>query len=342
MNKSGYKASHFGILIHGGTETNRRIHKSSEREDKIEKFLRSSISYGFDALKQGNSAIDSVEASVSVMEDSGIFNAGMGACLTIDKKIEMDASIMDGRDLSAGSVGMVSGVRNPIKLAKQVMKRTDHAMIVSEGAIRLAKLLNMDVKRIRPSQQTLNKYRDAKRKMKNRWKKNNDLLYMLKKETHHFGTVGAVAIDKDGNVASAVSTGGRWLKMPGRIGDSAVIGAGFYADNRSGAACATGKGEYIMRTCMCKYACDQMQYDNALLSSKRSITQLTERFGNNTGGIIAVDQKGRFGIAHNTSFMPVALLSSKDEKTRYILDTTKNTNSVDLGKISSSFPSLRQ
>jgi beta-aspartyl-peptidase (threonine type) len=210
---------------------------------------------------------------------------------------------------------MVKGIRNPIKLAKQVMKRTDHVMIVSEGAIRFARQLNMDIKRIRPSRQALNKYRDIKRNMKNRWKKNNNLLYMSEKDTHHFGTVGAVAIDKEGNVASAVSTGGRWLKMPGRIGDSAVIGAGFYADNRSGAACATGNGEYIMRTCMCKYACDQMQSNNALLSSKRSITQLTERFGKNTGGIITVDQKGRFGMAHNTRFMPVALITSKDEKT---------------------------
>jgi L-asparaginase / beta-aspartyl-peptidase len=317
MNKSGYKASNFGILIHGGAETSKTISKSSERKDKIEKFLRSSVSFGFDALKQGNSAIDSVETSVSLMEGSGVFNAGMGACLTIDKKIEMDASIMDGRDLSAGSVGMVNGIRNPIKLARQVMKRTDHVMMVSEGATRFAELLNMDIKRIRPSQQALNKYMNIKRNMKSRWKKNNDLLYMLlEKDTHHFGTVGAVAIDKEGNVASAVSTGGRWLKMPGRIGDSAVIGAGFYADNRSGAACATGNGEYIMRTCMCKYACDQMQSKNALLSSKRSITQLTERFGKNTGGIITVDRKGRFGIAHNTRFMQVALISSKDEKTR--------------------------
>jgi L-asparaginase / beta-aspartyl-peptidase len=314
MNKSGYKNPCFGILIHGGAKS-RRISKSSEREDEIEEFLRSSVSFAFDALKRGNSSIDAVEAAVSIMEESGVFNAGKGACLTIDKKIEMDASIMDGRDLSAGSVGMVSGIRNPIKLARQVMKRTDHVMIVSEGAIRLAELLNMDIKRIHPDQQALNKYRDIKRDMKNRWKKNNNLLYMLEKDTH-FGTVGAVAIDKEGNLASAVSTGGRWLKMPGRIGDSAVIGAGFYADNRLGAACATGNGEYIMRICMCKYACDQMQYDNALLSSKRSIAQLTERFGKNTGGIITVDQRGRFGIAYNTRFMPVALISSKDEKTR--------------------------
>jgi L-asparaginase / beta-aspartyl-peptidase len=315
MNKSGYKNSCFGILIHGGAKS-QIIDEKYEIEDEMEKFLRSSISYAFDALKRGNSAIDSVETCVSIMEDSGVFNAGKGACLTIDKKIEMDASIMDGKDLSAGSIGMVKGIRNPIKLARQVMKRTDHVMIVSEGAIRFAKLLNMDLKQIRPSQQALNKYREMKKNMKNRWEKNNNLLYMSEKESHHFGTVGAVAIDKEGNVASAVSTGGRWLKMPGRIGDSAVIGAGFYADNRLGAACATGNGEYIMRTCMCKYACDQMKSKNALLSSKRSIIELTERFGKNTGGIITVDQKGGFGFAYNTRFMPVALVSSKDEKTR--------------------------
>lgn len=193
------------------------------------------------------------------------------------------------------------------------MERTDHVMIVSDGANKLAKLSNMHIGRHNPSQQSLNKYNDIKMNMKNRWKKNNDLLFM-DQDNHHLGTVGAVAIDKEGNVASGVSTGGRWLKMSGRVGDSAVIGGGFYADNNSGAACATGNGEYIMRICMCKYACDQMQSNNALLSSKRSITLLTKRFGKNTGGIIAVDRRGRFGVAYNTHSMTVASITSKDEK----------------------------
>ena len=318
MSKSEYSNSYFGILIHGGADT-KRIGQSTEKKDKIRRFLESSVSHGFDALKKDNIAVDSVEIAITSMEDSGIFNAGKGACLTLDKQIEMDASIMDGRDISAGCVGMVKGICNPIKLARQVMERTDHVMIVSDGVNKLAKLSNMHIGRSSPNQQSLNKFYDIKRNMKNRWKKNNDLLFMaLDHNNRHLGTVGAVAIDKEGNVASGVSTGGRWLKMSGRIGDSAVIGGGFYADNKLGAACATGIGEYIMRLCLCKYACDQMQSNNALLSSNRSIAVLTKRFGKNTGGMITVDRKGRFGVAYNTHSMPVASITSKDEKVKII------------------------
>ncbi len=318
MSKSEYSNPYFGILIHGGADT-KRIGQSTEKKYKIRRFLESSVSHGFDALKKYNTAVDSVEIAITRMEDSGIFNAGKGACLTIDKQIEMDASIMDGRDISAGCVGMVKGISNPIKLARQVMERTDHVMIVSDGVNKLAKLSNMHIGRISPNQQSLNKYYDIRRNMKNRWRKNNDLLFMaLDHNNRHLGTVGAVAIDKEGNVASGVSTGGRWLKMSGRIGDSAVIGGGFYADNKSGAACATGNGEYIMRLCLCKYACDQMQSNNAFLSSNRSIAVLTKRFGKNTGGMITVDRKGRFGVAYNTHTMPVASITSKDEKVKII------------------------
>ena len=134
-------------------------------------------------------------------------------------------------------------------------------------------------------------------------------------QQNNYSTVGAVAIDKEGNVASAVSSGGIWLKMHGRVGDSAIIGSGIYADNKSGAACATGYGEYIMRLCLCKYACDQMQSKNsAHLSSKKSIDMLTRRFGKNTGGIITVDHKGTFGIAYNTMFMSTAMITNKNQK----------------------------
>jgi L-asparaginase / beta-aspartyl-peptidase len=165
MRKSEYSNSYFGILIHGGADT-KRIGQSSEKKDKIRRFLESSVSHGFDALKKDNTAVDSVEIAITRMEDSGVFNAGKGACLTIDKKIEMDASIMDGRDISAGCVGMVKGISNPIKLARQVMERTDHVMIVSDGVNKLAKLSNMHIGRSSPNQQSLNKYYDIKRNMK--------------------------------------------------------------------------------------------------------------------------------------------------------------------------------
>ena len=308
------------MIIHGGTKS-KKVRKTSEVEE-IKKSLRSSISVGFDLLKKGKSSVDSVEASIAVMEDSGVFNAGTGSCLTIDKKVEMDASIMNGKDMSAGSVGMVQGVRNPIKLARQVMERTDHVMIVSEGALNFAKLLNMDIEQNVPNQELINKFNDLIKTAKSRWAKNTDLMAKSLTNQDH-GTVGSVAIDRKGNVAAGVSTGGRWLKMQGRIGDSAVIGGGFYADNISGAACATGKGEFIMRRCLCKHACDQMQFKNASVSSKKSISLLTKQFGKNTGGLIAVDTKGNFGIAYNTNQMPIALIDSKDEKIKIALEYPK-------------------
>ena len=315
---SNRKGFDFGILIHGGAGV-----KKIKRTDDITRSLKSAVSNGFDLLKRSsNKAVDSVEAAVASMEDSGVFDAGVGSYLTIDKTVEMDASIMDGRDISAGSVGMAMGIKNPIKLARKIMEHTDHVMMVSDGVTRLSQLFGKTVEEYPQELNTkiLNEYNKLMKNVRIKWKKNNKLTMLSsapsqEKSHHHYSTVGAVAIDKDGNVASAVSTGGIWLKMSGRIGDSAIIGSGIYADNKSGAACATGYGEYIMRLCLCKYACDQMQSKNsAHLSSKKSIDVLTERFGKNTGGIITVDLKGRFGRACNTRFMPTAMITNKNQK----------------------------
>jgi L-asparaginase / beta-aspartyl-peptidase len=315
---SDRKGFDFGILIHGGAGV-----EKIKRTNDITRSLKSAVSNGFDLLKKSsNKAVDSVEAAVASMEDSGVFDAGVGSYLTIDKTIEMDASIMDGRDISAGSVGMAMGIRNPIKLARKIMERTDHVMMVSDGVTRLSKFFGNTIEEYPQelNKKILNEYNKLMKNVRIKWKKNNKLMMLSsaasqEKSHHHYSTVGAVAIDKDGNVASAVSTGGIWLKMHGRIGDSAIIGSGIYADNKSGAACATGYGEYIMRLCLCKYACDQMQSRNsAHLSSRKSIDVLTERFGKNTGGIITVDLKGRFGRACNTRFMPTAMITNKNQK----------------------------
>ena len=315
---SNRKGFDFGILIHGGAGV-----EKIKRTDEITRSLKSAVSNGFDLLKRSsNKAVDSVEAAVASMEDSGVFDAGVGSYLTIDKTVEMDASIMDGRDISAGSVGMAMGIKNPIKLARKIMEHTDHVMMVSDGVTRLSKLFGNTVEEYPQelNKKILNEYNKLMKNVRIISKKNNKLTMLSsaasqEKSHHHYSTVGAVAIDKDGNVASAVSTGGIWLKMHGRIGDSAIIGSGIYADNKSGAACATGYGEYIMRLCLCKHACDQMQSRNsAHLSSKKSIDVLTERFGKNTGGIITVDLKGRFGRACNTRFMPTAMITNKNQK----------------------------
>jgi L-asparaginase / beta-aspartyl-peptidase len=316
------KSFDFGILIHGGAS----VEKIKETNE-IRRSLKSAVSYGFELLKSSSNnaaAVSSVEAAVASMENNGIFNAGIGSPLTIDKTVEMDASIMDGRDISAGSVGMATGIKNPVKLARKIMERTDHVMIVSNGVTKLSEIFDNTVEEYPHylNEKKMKEYSRLLRNVRTKWKKNSKLMMMLssmasqeEKNHQHYSTVGAVAIDRDGNVASAVSSGGIWLKMHGRIGDSAIIGSGIYADNKSGAACATGYGEYAMRLCLCKYACDQMQSKNsASLSSKKSIDMLTKRFGKNTGGIITVDTKGRFGIACNTRSMSTAMITNKNQK----------------------------
>jgi L-asparaginase / beta-aspartyl-peptidase len=323
MNKFDSTLSDFGILIHGGARTE-KIKKSSKRAKDITNSLMSSVCNGFEILRKENgTAVDAVESAVANMENSGVFNAGLGSCLTVDKQIEMDASIMNGKDISVGSVGMVQNVQNPIKLARLVMESTDHVMFVSEGANKLAKLLGIEFRHYKISQQKLKTYNKYYKQMKSRWRKNNQLL--TSHNNNHYGTVGAVAIDRKGNVASAASTGGRWLKIHGRIGDSAIVGAGIYADNGLGAACATGIGEFIIRLCLSKYACDYMgrQNNNAFLSSNMAIAKLTQKFGENTGGIITVDTKGQFGAAMNTQSMPIALCISKNKKIKVALNEHK-------------------
>jgi beta-aspartyl-peptidase (threonine type) len=319
----------FGILIHGGASgsNKRRITKqySNRGQGRIAKAIEQAACCGFDILKNVNTnesstALNAVEIAVTSMENSGVFDAGIvGSYLTMDSEIEMDASIMNGKDLTAGSVGAVKDIQNPIKLARLVMERTDHIMVVSDGATQLAKLFGIEIKYRKPSKQNLKKYNNYirnnknKRAIKDEWPKNYKIFSSLPRfMPYHFGTVGAVAIDKQGNVASAVSTGGRWFKMHGRVGDSAIIGSGLYADNESGAACTTGVGELIIRLCLAKTACDYMRAEqDVLTSSTRAIELLTRKFGKNTGGIIVVNKHGEFGMETNTRSMPIALFTNK-------------------------------
>jgi beta-aspartyl-peptidase (threonine type) len=317
----------FGILVHGGAGSNKRKTKKFFNETEIAKIIEQAACSGFDILKNHTTntnnnntntfALDAVEIAVVLMEDSGLFDAGiLGSYLTADAEVEMDASIMNGKDLSAGSVGMVQNIQNPIKLARLVMEHTDHVMLVSDGVTQLAKFFDNEIKYRKPTKQNLKKYvnylKNKNKKIVNKeWPKNHKLFFSLPKFTYdHYGTVGAVAIDREGNVASAVSTGGRWFKMHGRIGDSAIIGSGLYADNESGAACITGVGELIIRLCLAKTTCEYMRGESALTSSKKAIELLTQKFGKNTGGIIAVDKNGQFAVEMNTQSMPVALYSS--------------------------------
>jgi len=284
----------FGIIVHGGAVVSKSLGDgilSSRREHMIK-----AVEEGMGILRRrGNGALDAAESAVTLMESSGAFNAGKGSCLTITKETEMDAGIMDGSNLQCGAVGAIRDVINPIQVARKVLELTPHALLAGGPAASFADSNGIPLEKIGVTKIKFKMFDELT-------KSKSHLRYQ------EFGTVGAVVIDKDGNLASAVSTGGTWLKMEGRIGDSAIVGAGFYADNRAGASVATGNGEAIMKLCLSKYVCDLMPNGmNAKVACNEAVRKLTN-VSQGWGGVIAIDPQGQVGIANNTEGMPRAYL----------------------------------
>lgn len=268
---------------------------------------------GFDVLKKGGAAVDSVMEAVAAMEEDGVFNAGYGSSLNIDGQIEMEASIMEGKMLRAGAVGLLRDIKNPVRLARIVMEETDHVFVVGEGAEKLARLHELPRKNPM-TELRLRYYKEQKKALLGGKPELPKLAELVKKHPEMFKleTVGAVALDKDGNVAAATSTGGFPLKLPGRIGDSPIIGCGTYADNEAGACSATGVGEIAMRLVLSKTVCDYMQDGKSAQSAVELAIKLVNRripFGYNHMGLAAVDLHGRFGVAHNSPNMCWAYLT---------------------------------
>ncbi len=315
--------ANFGIIVHGGAGS---LTISPEAGiAKRRRVLRDSAESGYNVLLRKGSATDAVEEAIKVLEDSAVFNAGSGACLTLEGRISADASIMNG-DLRCGSIGAANGVRNPISLARLVMERSDHVLMVGDENLRkFANAVGMKYFQLKPAEFRLRQYHDNVAKMTKgkvaTWPKNFNLLrnYFAKTqggEADKSDTVGAVAIDRFGKLSAGVSTGGRWLKLPGRVGDSAVIGAGLYAENSSGAAVATGAGEDIIRVCLCKVVCDFMKMGaDAHTACEAAISSLSHVIGQGVAGVIAVDRLGRFGSARNTEMMQRAFKFSSMRKT---------------------------
>ena len=293
----------FGIVVHGGAGSKTR---SLRRDASLRKsVLSKAVSCGYECLRKGGSSTDSVEEAIKVLEDSKIFNAGAGSCLTLEGNVEPDAGIMNG-DLSCGAVANASITQNPISLARMVMEKTDHVFISGRDALeKLANATGYKLGELRPSEARLREYSLNLRRIKTdrgkSWTKNLKIVgkYSLG------DTVGAVALDSLGRVSSGVSTGGRFMKLPGRIGDSPIVGAGLYADNNCGAASATGIGEDIIRVSLCKTVCDFMK--NGLVpqeATDSAIGVVTKVIGKGIAGVIAVDTKGNVGISRNTDAMP--------------------------------------
>ncbi|GIW40921.1 MAG: peptidase T [Candidatus Binatia bacterium] len=264
------------LLVHGGAGR-----KPRTAVDEIRAALVRAVRAGWDVLARGGPALDAVTESVRILEDDPHFNAGYGSVLTSEGTVETDASVMDGESLRAGACGATSGVKNPVLLARALAEDGRHVLIVGEAARRFAERAGLSV--CAPG----------------------DLVAPEPKTTGS-GTVGAVALDIRGHVAAATSTGGKSGKLPGRVGDSAVPGAGTYADDAAGAASATGDGETILRLGLTRLLVHDLGEGlHPQEASRRVVRLLGERLGGE-GGVVAVDVLGRIGYACNTEHMSVA------------------------------------
>ncbi|WP_419418595.1 isoaspartyl peptidase/L-asparaginase family protein [Legionella sp. D16C41] len=280
------------FAVHGGASESSPFLKKNKKA--TEEDLAKACQKGYDILKQGGSALDAVEAAVKIMEDSHYFNAGRGSALNCAGEVEMDASIMDGKELKAGAVSMVREVKNPISLARLIMTKTKHVLLSGYGALDFAKKEGLTLK---PYSYFVTTHQYEEYERLNSEETYEDLL--TKKST---GTVGAVALDSQGNLAAATSTGGTSNSLPGRIGDSCVIGAGCYANNKTCAVSGTGEGEYLI-TGVIAHTISMLTELN--LPLQEICEQVLHKRNKNCGeiGVISINQQGDIGIAFNTEIM---------------------------------------
>lgn len=285
------------IVVHGGAGAWRQ-----ERRSRGIAGVKEAATIGYETLKEDGTALDAVEASVMSMEDNDAFNAGRGSALTIDQRIEMEASIMDGKTLNAGAASLLRDIKNPVRLARIVMENTDHVFVAGEGAEKLADLFGLErsdpVTELRL--QYWHEFRDKLAKGEKVYLPKLQKLVTSHPKLFELGTVGAVALDRDGNLAAATSTGGFSLKFPGRIGDSPLIGCGTYADNETGACSTTGIGEIAIKLVLAKTACDFLREGSAREVAERSIQLVNRRMDRAFMGLIIVDKFGRVGATHNS------------------------------------------
>ncbi|HOZ28588.1 MAG TPA: isoaspartyl peptidase/L-asparaginase [Hyphomonadaceae bacterium] len=279
------------LLIHGGAGVMRRAEMTPDMDAAYRAGLNDALEVGSKVLASGGLAVDAVEAAVRVLEDNPNFNAGRGAVLTREGVAELDASIMDGRDRTAGAVAQVRTVKNPIRAARMVMEATGRVMFVGEAVDEMAAKAGLEI--VPPEYFVTQRRQDAlKRAMAGKWE-----------PMDRHGTVGAVAMDKAGNLAAATSTGGLNAKPPGRVGDSPVIGAGTYAENASCAVSATGDGEHFIRATVARMICARvaMQGMSAEQAAKATLDEVAALGG--SGGVIVVAHDGGVALSMNTEAM---------------------------------------
>jgi beta-aspartyl-peptidase (threonine type) len=285
----------WGLVIHTGAG-NFTLAGLAERKDAMQAAMNDALMAGYRVLARGGASLDAVQAAIVILEDSPLFNAGKGAVFTHDGTNELDASIMDGSTMKAGAVAGLKYIKNPIRLARLVMEKSPHVMMAGEGAEAFAK------------EQGGIEFVDQKYFYTERaWKALQDALAAEKKTAgadDHHGTVGAVALDQQGNLAAGTSTGGLTNKRFGRIGDSPIIGAGTYANNQSCAISSTGIGEFWIRYTVAHDICARVQYRNTpIQAAADALVQETLKPIGGEGGVIGLDAHGNVAMSFNTSGM---------------------------------------
>ncbi len=292
-------ASPVTIVIHGGAGALSPGRYSPEEEAAFKAKLAEALDAGYAILEQGGASLDAIEAAIVLMEDSPLFNAGKGAVFTRDGKNELDASVMDGASLNAGAVAGVTKVKNPIRLARAVMKKSEHVMFAREGAEEFATEHGLEI--VKPKYfHTDHRWDAYKRALENEKKKKES----RQPRDFKYGTVGAVALDANGNLAAGTSTGGMTLKRYGRVGDAPIIGAGTFADNKSCAVSSTGHGEYFIRLTIAREICAQVEYAGKTVDEAADdvINNRLQKLGGD-GGVIVLGADGDYAMTFNTDGM---------------------------------------
>ena len=271
------------LIVHGGAGAD-----PTDDPDELRDGIRQAVAAGWAVLRDGGSAVLAVEAAVCALEDHPRFNAGRGSVLTADGTVEMDASIMEGDGLTNGAVACVTGIRHPVSLARRIMEEGRHSFFVGEGARARARVLGVPL--CDPAELVTERQR-------------------RRLESIQAGTVGAVALDRRGLIAAATSTGGIPGKLPGRVGDSPLIGCGTYAESTLGGVSCTGDGEAIIRVVLARRALDILKATTEPRHACQVAVDVLVEEGRGGGGLICIDWKGQVGWAQSTSLMPVGLMS---------------------------------
>ncbi|MGM0634676.1 MAG: isoaspartyl peptidase/L-asparaginase family protein [Bacteroidota bacterium] len=304
------KSNQFGIALHGGAGTIQPEMMSDSIQKAYENKLTEAIQLGHQILENGGNAETAVVKVIQILEDSPLFNAGKGAVMTAEHTHELDASIMNGSDLSAGAVAGVKSIKNPILLAQEIMHNSNHVLLTGKGAEEFAQAQGLEM--------IDNDYfftQKAERALKNAQDKENKARVAYYEEliqNQKFGTVGCVALDKNGNLSAGTSTGGMTNKKYGRIGDSPIIGAGNYANNQTCAVSATGHGEYFIKNVVAHDISAMMSYAEFTLEQATQIV-IQEKLKSQQadGGVIAIDHQGNISMEFNTPGMFRAQMDAK-------------------------------